>query len=288
MRSRSWHSVDPPDLGGLWDALTGFDAPHGEEALRYLLAELKTLAGADDAVWIGVVRMAHGEAARRDHQLGWRGRAVVHLEWSALKRQVVAAAMKAQEKDGGVPSSIEMAKRAGTFRTLTLRELHDMETFTQTEHYKTCFVPFGITDRLWCVFPVNEDCEVAYILDRCGERPGFGEREKQIVSAALRPLKWFHRATMLAHGVMLGDRRLTPRERGLCLRLLGCKPEKEIAASLGLSLPTTRGYIKDLYRKFGVQGRTGLMALWLGGSGNLQEARERERPKGSRPPHLRG
>lgn len=251
-------------LSEIWDRLADFDATRTEEALRFLMTELKTLVGADDAVWIGVVRMAHGEVAQRDHQLGWRGRVVVHLEWNDLKREVVAAAMKAQEKDGGVPSSMEMAKIAGKFRTLTLRELHDMETFVQTEHYKSCFIPFGITDRMWCVFPVNEDCEVAYILDRFGDRLHFTERDKQVVATTLRALKWFHRATMLVHGVMLGDKRLTPRERSLCARLLGNQSEKQIAEALGLTFFTTRGYIQELYKKFGVQGRTGLMALWLG------------------------
>lgn len=267
----SSHASGPaPDLTShlhlIWDRLADHDAARVEEAQLFLLQELKKLVDADDAVWVGVVRMAHDSKARQDHQLGWRGRAVVHLEWTPLKRAVVAAAMKAQEHDGGVDSSIEMAKRAGTFRTLTLRELHDMETFVLSEHYRTCFVPFDITDRLWCVFPVNEDCEVAYILDRYGDRPGFTASDKQAVSSALRPLKWFHRQTMLAHGVMLGDRRLTPRERSLCSRLLGSRTEKEIAESLGLTLSTTRGYIKALYEKFGVQGRSGLMALWLGGS----------------------
>jgi DNA-binding CsgD family transcriptional regulator len=248
----------------LWDRLADFDATSTEDALRFLMTELKALVNAEDAVWIGVVRMAHGKAAERDHQLGWRGRVVVHLEWTDLKRDVVAAAMKAQEKDGGVPSSIEMAKLAGNFRTLTLRELHDMELFEQTEHYKSCFVPFGITDRMWCVSPVNEDCEVAYIFDRCGDRPHFSSADKKIVAATLRPLKWFHRQTMLAHGVNLGDGRLSPRERSLCSCLLGRQTEKEIASSLGLTFSTTRSYIKALYRKFGVQGRAGLMALWLG------------------------
>lgn len=264
-------SLLPPDLDAdlhrIWDRLADHGATRTEEAQLFLMRELKKLVDADDAVWVGVVRLAHGEKAKRDHQLGWRGRAVVHLEWTDLKREVVAAAMKAQDREGGVDSSVEMAKRAGKFRTLTLRELHDMETFVRSEHYRTCFVPFNITDRMWCVFPVNEDCEVAYILDRYGDRPGFAERDKHALSAALRPLKWFHRATMLAHGVMLGDKRLTPRERSLCARLLGSESEKEIAESLGLKISTTRGYIQALYEKLGVQGRAGLMALWLGGPG---------------------
>ncbi|MGC4013534.1 MAG: helix-turn-helix transcriptional regulator [Luteolibacter sp.] len=251
-------------LHQLWDQLADFEAARTEEAQLFLMRELKALAGADDAVWVDVVRMAHGEAALDDHQLGWRGRAVVHLEWTDLKHKVVAGARKAQEIDGGVPSSIEMAKRAGNFRALTLRELHDMDSFTRTEHYKSCFIPFDITDRMWCVFPVNEDCEVAYILDRMGDRPHFTEQDKQLVAAALRPIKWFHRQTCLFHGVLLGDKRLSPRERSLCQHLLGSQTEKEIASALGLTLTTVRSYTKALYKKFGVQGRTGLMALWLG------------------------
>jgi DNA-binding CsgD family transcriptional regulator len=247
----------------IWDRLEGFDASRTDEALSFLMGELKRIVRAHDAVWIGVVRMAHGSAAARDHQLGWRGRVVVHLEWTDLKRQVVAAAMKAQEVDGGVPSSIEMARRAGKFRTLTLRELHDMKSFRRTEHYRTCFVPFGITDRMWCVFPVNEDCEVAYILDRCGG-PRFSARDKETVSALLRPIRWFHRRTMLFHGAMLGKSRLSPREIRLLARLLSDRTEKEIATDLGLTPATTRTYIRALYGKFGVRGRAGLAALWLG------------------------
>jgi DNA-binding CsgD family transcriptional regulator len=253
-------------IHSVWDRLSDFDAPQTEQAMLFLMGELKRLFAADDAVWIGVVRMAHGDEAHRDHQRGWRGRAVVHLEWTALKRSVVADAMKAQEIDGGVPSSIEMAKVAGHFRTLTLRELHDLRTFEKTEHYRACFIPFDITDRLWCVFPVNADCEIAYILDRRGKRRGFTKRDKEIVASTLRGLKWFHRQTMLAHGVMLGDGRLTAGERKLMSRLLTGHPEKEIAEDLGLSFATTRSYIKTLYKKFGVHGRAGLMALWLGAS----------------------
>lgn len=248
----------------IWDRLSEFDATKTEEAMLYLMRELKMLARADDCVWVGVVRLAHGAEARKDHQLGWRSRAVVHLEWTELKRKVVAGAMKAQEVDGGVPSSIEMAKRAGKFRTLVLRELHDMKSFMKTEHYRTCFVPFDITDRMWCVFPVNDDCEVAYILDRFGKGPRFSVADKEAVSAVLRGIRWFHRQTMLAQGVMLGGERMAAREKKLLSRLLSDQTEKEVALGLGLTPATVRTYAKELYRKMGVRGRTGLMALWLG------------------------
>ena len=249
----------------IWDGLAEFDPARSEEAVHWFLQELKDIIRSDDAVWLGVVRLNDGEAAERDHQIGWRTRAVVHLEWTDLKREVVAEAMKAQEQDGGVPSSIEMAKLAGHFRTIFLRELHDMETFVQTRHYQACFVPFDITDRLWCVFPVNADCEVAVILDRCGDHPRFNEKDRLLVSVIMRGLKWFHRQMLLAYGVTLGNNRLSARERSLLSQLLSDKTEKEIAVQLGLTLATVRSYTKALYGKFGVRGRAGLMALWLGG-----------------------
>ncbi len=46
--------------------------------------------------------------------------------------------------------------------------------------------------------------------------------------------------------------------------LLTDRVEKEIAHGLGLTLATTHTYITDLFRKFGVSGRSGLTALWLG------------------------
>jgi DNA-binding CsgD family transcriptional regulator len=46
--------------------------------------------------------------------------------------------------------------------------------------------------------------------------------------------------------------------------LLTERVEKEIAHELGITIATTHTYITDLFRKFGVSGRSGLTALWLG------------------------
>ena len=46
--------------------------------------------------------------------------------------------------------------------------------------------------------------------------------------------------------------------------LLQGKSAKEIAVGLEHSLHTTNEYVQRLYRKFGVAGRSELMALWLG------------------------
>lgn len=46
--------------------------------------------------------------------------------------------------------------------------------------------------------------------------------------------------------------------------LLTDRSEKLIAAELGVSASTVRTYVRDVLRKFGVSGRSGLIALWLG------------------------
>jgi DNA-binding CsgD family transcriptional regulator len=53
-------------------------------------------------------------------------------------------------------------------------------------------------------------------------------------------------------------------ERRIVSLLLTDRAEKEIAAELGQKPATTHKYITGILRKFGVRGRTGLMALWLG------------------------
>ncbi|HKA30590.1 MAG TPA: LuxR C-terminal-related transcriptional regulator [Candidatus Binatia bacterium] len=71
---------------------------------------------------------------------------------------------------------------------------------------------------------------------------------------------------MLHHGLLIARGPLTPMERRLVNLLLTERVEKEIAHELALTPGTTHTYITGLFRKFGVSGRSGLTALWLGKS----------------------
>ncbi|WP_316670727.1 LuxR family transcriptional regulator [Ralstonia chuxiongensis] len=57
--------------------------------------------------------------------------------------------------------------------------------------------------------------------------------------------------------------RLAPHESRVLQLLLTEAAEKQIAEQLGLAVSTTHSYITNVYRKFGVRGRAGLMSLWL-------------------------
>ncbi|RKG71776.1 DNA-binding response regulator [Corallococcus sp. CA054B] len=67
--------------------------------------------------------------------------------------------------------------------------------------------------------------------------------------------------------------RLTPRERQTLELLLQGLGDKQIAARLGISRFTVNQYTKTLYRRFGVQSRTALIARLLGSQGRGPGAR---------------
>jgi DNA-binding CsgD family transcriptional regulator len=56
---------------------------------------------------------------------------------------------------------------------------------------------------------------------------------------------------------------LTPMQREVLQLLLSDKTEKEIAGELGQSFHATHTDVKDIFRKYNVKSRTGLMAVWL-------------------------
>jgi len=56
---------------------------------------------------------------------------------------------------------------------------------------------------------------------------------------------------------------LSPRLRQTLAHLLEGDSEKEVAAQLGLSVPTTHQYVTTLYRHFGVRSRSQLIAHLL-------------------------
>jgi DNA-binding CsgD family transcriptional regulator len=247
----------------LWDELSDFPAAQTDAALVHLM---KTVCGwlrADDAVWIGGVRVAHGTAARRDPQHGWRGLALRRLVATPAVLSMSQQAMRDQDTDPGMTTRAITAQ-AGTFRVQRLRDgFLDFAAFRRTAHYRAYYEAPGITDRVWAAFPVNGDAESYFLFDRVGSKRRFSRADAALVALVLRGIKWFHRQLLLSHNLLLAQVPLSPMQRRMLFILLSDKKEKEIAAQLGFTPGTTHQYAVDLYRRFGVKGRAGLMALWL-------------------------
>jgi DNA-binding CsgD family transcriptional regulator len=248
-------------IHALWDELAAFSAHETEAALGHALQVLCDLIGAQQAFWVGAVRLQSEADALA---LGWRVRAVRRLDPSEDGRQILKAVQQYENLGVVDPITIAQVRQAGEFRVRLLRDLAPPD-FVSTRAYDILYRSRHIQDAIFAAAPINADAESYFGWYRVGP-PGdlFSPLDRDLVSYALRALKWFHRRIMLHYGLLVAKAPLTSVERRLVSLLLTEKSEKEIAADLALTTATTHTYITDLFRKFGVSGRPGLTALWLG------------------------
>lgn len=260
------HGAPRQRIYELWDELADLPLSETRRSIELLFSQVSGWIGADNAFWVGVVRVQDDENAKQDTLYGWRLRAAENwlpktTESPDLIRQVLAH----MERDPGM-STREIIRQSGHFRSYRLRDgFVDFEGFSKTPQYELYFKKGGITDRIWCVFPVNQDAESLFCFDRIRRRSRFTDEHEALVAQTLRGIKWFHRQLLLNHGLLVGKAPLSPAHRRLLPQLLSGKSEKEIAEVLGLSRTTTHKYVTDLFRSFDVSSRAGLITLWMGG-----------------------
>ena len=245
----------------LWDELADFDAARVDAALDRLLSALCELVDAQNAMWFGAVRMA--DIMPGDPVHGWRPHTIRHLHPSR-PRETVAKEQARNLEQGNVDiTTVRNAALAGTFRANRLVDLVP-ESWFDSEYYQYCYRNVGYEDAIWAGFPVNEDVEAYFGVLRDIGHPRFSEAERDTVAYALRGLKWFHRQQMLGHGLLAARSPLTPAERSVLQGLLTGQSEKQIAAALGKGYHTTHEHVSSIFRKFDVNNRAALTALWLG------------------------
>ena len=267
------HVESDEEVYRLWDELCDFGAQASDEAAKYCMRRLCTWIDADNAFWIGAIRLTSGAQARNDPMLGWRIGTINILDPSHVGgRQMRDGTLDTRSSDPG-PTSRAMASGAGRFRVYRLLDgkLVDLNAFRNTAHYDRFYRKRGISDRIWAAFPVNDDTESYFCFDKYGEGRIFSEDDLNLVAQALRGIKWFHRHLLLSHGLHVSEEVLTRSERRMLHELLSGASEREIAARLHLTPGTVHQYTVRIFRKFGVSGRAEFMSLWLTGfprSGN--------------------
>jgi DNA-binding CsgD family transcriptional regulator len=245
----------------LWDDMAGFEAAQQDLALKHLLRELCALVNAQNASWVCAVRMPQMDP--RDPVQGWRPRLSDHLHPFALLRAGAQQQTRMLEEGTVDLTTVRNVALAGRFRANRLIDLVPEDWFA-SDYYQAFYAALGHTDAIWAGCPVNDDAEVYFGLYRAEGQPRFSEAERDTAATALRGLKWFHRNQLLGHGLLVAATPLTAGERNVLQGLLGGQAEKQIAADLGQSYHTTHEYVTSIYRKFGVNNRASLMALWLG------------------------
>jgi DNA-binding CsgD family transcriptional regulator len=245
----------------LWDELADFDAARSDEALFHLMRGLCTLTGAWNSNWTGAIRL--GVSFPDDPIKGWRPRISHFLHPSPPLDEGVRKQMAGLERGVADAVVIRGAAGAGVFRVSRLCDMVGPDWF-DSPYYQTYYRDLGKADAIWAFFPVNKDAESVFGVYAAPDRPPFTEAERDTVGYALRGIKWFHRQLMLSHGLLIAKTTLTPAERRVLDLLLTGLPEKAIAEKLDRSYHTTHEYVRSIFRKFGVNNRSALMALWLG------------------------
>jgi DNA-binding CsgD family transcriptional regulator len=252
-------------IHGLWDDLADLPLSETRASIELLLGRIAEWIGADDAFWIGVARLQDVESAHNDILYGWRLRAAERLiQRPEYGPEFIKKVLAHMESDPGMTTR-KIISESGRFRSYRLHDgFIDFEAFRLTPQYQMYFERGGITDRIWCVFPVNQDAESLFCFDRIRRSAHFTQEDERLAAHALRGIKWFHRQQLLNHGLLVGNAPLSQAHRRLLPHLLSHKAEKEIAEAIGLSRATTHKYVTDIYRSFNVTSRAGLITLWMG------------------------
>lgn len=249
-------------IHNLWDELSDFEASQSDQAVRHLIQSLCRLTGAVNAEWNGAIRM--GKNFGNDPLQGWR--ICVKQELMPLspdpEGESFAEIQRMWNEREIDPSFLLPIRGIGSFRTYSLRRDMSQEWFG-SPFFKGFFESNGVYDGVMVGFPLNEDAEshLAFYFPRA-----ITDEEIELLAYASRGLKWFHRKTMLSHGLTVAESELTLAERRVLNMLLTGRTEKQIAADLERSYHTVHQYVTTIFRKFGVGNRAALMALWLGQS----------------------
>jgi DNA-binding CsgD family transcriptional regulator len=246
----------------LWDELADMDATRFDAVADRLMIGLCELAGAQNAAWIGSVRL--GEAFPNDPVKGWRVSVVRYLY--PMRPLDETAKEQAKNLNRGVADETTIANvaAAGRFRANRLRDLVSSEEWFNSPYYHVYYRGVGHADAVFIAFPINADAESWFGVFREIGKPDFSIEERDTLAYALRGLKWFHRQLMLSHGFLIASAPLTPAERRVLQLLLSRDSEKDIGLKLGLTANSAHQYVVAIFRKFGVGSRAALTSLWLG------------------------
>lgn len=243
----------------LWDDLAAFDAAQTDEAMRHLLREVSEMVDAQNAYWMGAVRLSDDTS---DPLLGWRPGVLRYLTPLPNDETFTKQRLKSVQRGKADEATVAHARMAGVYRATRLRDLVSSDWFDTATY--AGYVGRNVHDSLVVVAPMNPATESYYGFLRMRADDPFTATQRDTALYALRGLSWFHRQLLLSHGLLVARTPLTPVERKVLAALLTGSSEKQIAEDLALSFATLHTYVRTIYRKFGVSGRSGLTALWLG------------------------
>ncbi|WP_321335248.1 helix-turn-helix transcriptional regulator [Breoghania sp.] len=245
----------------LWDDLSAFDAVDIQASRKFLLEEICAMVDAQNADWIGCVRLDWNQGS--DPMKGWRPRSLFTLTPCEFTSEAIDQAFAEMDKGEPDITTTRNVELAGTFRVLLLSELATPEWF-EGPSYLRYYKALDRHDSIWAGIPVSADAELQIGFHRSFEREPFSREDQALIFHALRGLRWFYRHQLLGEGIGVASAPLTPTEQLVLKGLLLGLTERRIAEQYNQSPHTTHDHVKRIFRKYGVSSRSSLMALWLG------------------------
>lgn len=260
-------------MNALWAEVASFPVSDTTGALRCFLAEVCALVGATDGSWLALGRRSKipREISADHYQTisnemgGWTPMAAEYLNPEKVFKRVMDRWLMYARKHGVDPVSRVMLDGAGKFPRAWIR--HDVATDDEwCDHWisRKYLGFYGVGERLVAMLPVNEDTESCIIIDRPVGSAPFTAEQRDFLRLAVAGIPSVHRRLFLERGLLGASSMLSKREMDTYRWLLTELSESEIADRMELSTHTVHDYARHLYKKFGVKGRIGLMALVLG------------------------
>lgn len=245
----------------LWDKLADFPVSETDQALTHLMEGIARMIGAGNAYWLGYVRL--NAAAPEDPLKGLRPCANRYLYPAPIHDEAYRAQLVKWNRNQTNEGYTRAARDVGQFRSFRLRK-EMRPAYFEEEFYQLFHASRGFHDQCVVFFPVHEDYESMFNFQRVGVKKDFTAAEEALAVYALRGLRWFHRQVALSYGLLIAEAPLSPTQREITKLLLTERSEKQIADEIGKSVSMTHKHITEIFRKFSVNSRAGLMAVWLG------------------------
>lgn len=217
---------------------------------RRVISGLSELIAADGWLWtIGRVDSESQAPMQMDMRFG------------GLTDHQVAALLDAPS-DTKSPSPCDSALAAlvaeGAHFVRTRQQLVSDTVWYASANTKIYFLQHGIDECMYAITPKSERGFSGIGFFRKTAQPPFSERDRQIVEAITTEVHWLYDSSPAARRGVETEQ-LTPRLRSvLALLLDGCLCQ-QIADLLHLSPHTVKGYIRDIYRHFGVKSQLALI-----------------------------
>ena len=227
------------------------------EKKRYLVSGLCKIIDADAWVW--------GLSCQREPD---KPQVYVSMLKGGLTEEAFVKLLQAVEH----PEMIEFASRffielreSKAHLTRLRSQIADESRF-QGSQAQLAWKAADLGPTIMSLRPLDDQSSSAVVFYRHFDRPHFTARDSRIVHIVLSEIPWLHEQGWPEdRGVSVPT--LSKRER-LALNLLTLgHSHKQIAARMSISPNTLHGYIKAVYRHFGVNSQAELMGRFFQGNG---------------------